>query len=343
VVCLPFTLNFEQISTNLRLVEARTPLNQLIILWGLPIYVVICFIAALVSDHRKALKSAEEEVKKPILLTFFSSLTASDLFVLVLGLCAIGLVLLPELVYIQDIYSGDYKRANTMFKLTYQAFIMFGLCFGYILLRLLCYGRTKTQRRHAFLGMLLFLISLTYIQNAVHAWYGNTFHIEGKRGLDAAAFMETTMPEDALATSWLNEHISGMPVVLEANGDSYSDYQRVSVITGLPTVLGWHTHEWLWKSDSGIVDARAADIEAIYTSFKKEGEDGETYTSLQKDEILELLKKYDVSYIYVGILEQDKYSEINHGMLKSLGEVVFEIPAAVDGEYDTYIVKVNYE
>lgn len=342
VVCLPFTLNFDQISTNLCLTESRTPLNQLIILWGLPIYVVICFIAALVTDHRKVIKSTEE-VKKPVFLTFLSSLSASDLFILVLGLCAIGLVLLPELVYIQDIYSGEYKRANTMFKLTYQAFIMFGLCFGYILLRLLCYGRTKTQRRQAFFGMLLFLISLTYIQNAVNAWYGNIYRIEGKRGLDASAFMETTMPEDALAASWLNEHISGMPVVLEANGDSYSDYQRVSVITGLPTVLGWHTHEWLWKSDSGIVDARAADIEAIYTSLKKAGEDGDTYTSLQKNDILALLKKYDVSYIYVGKLEQEKYSEINQGMLKSLGEVVFEIPAAADGEYDTYIVKVKYE
>ena len=44
-----------------------------------------------------------------------------------------GLILLPEIVYVKDIYSGDYKRANTMFKLTYQAFIMFGICFGYII------------------------------------------------------------------------------------------------------------------------------------------------------------------------------------------------------------------
>ncbi len=342
VVCIPFTFHFDQIATNIRLVDLRTPLNQLFILWGLPIYTVICFVLALITNYRTAAAASEEEKDKPAVINFLYTMPASDLFIMVLGLCSIGLVLLPELIYVQDIYSGEYKRANTMFKLTYQAFIMFGLCFGYILLRLLCYGRTKTQRKHAFAGLLLFLFSLTYVQNAVQSWYGNIFNIADKSGLDATAFMETTMPEDALATDWLNEHIIGMPVVLEANGDSYTDYERVSVITGLPTVLGWHTHEWLWKSSSEIVDARAADIETIYTSLRKVGEE-ETYTSLNKEELLQLLKKYDVSYIYVGKLEQEKYSDINHEMLKSLGDVVFDILPGNGRAYETYIVKVGVE
>ncbi len=340
VVCLPFTLNFDQISTHIRLVDARTPFHQLLILWGLPIYVVICFMIGLITNYRAAKTITEEENKKPVVIDFLSTISVSDLFIMVLGLCAIGLVLLPELVYIQDIYSGEYKRANTMFKLTYQAFILFGLCFGYILLRLLCYGRTKTQRGHALAGLLLFLLSLSYVQNAVSAWYGNIFKLDGKQGLDASAFMSTTMPEDALAIDWINEHISGTPVVLEANGDSYTDYERVSVFTGLPTVLGWHTHEWLWKSSSEIVDARAADIETIYTSLKKDEEE-ETYTSMSKEELLQLLKEYQVSYIYVGKLEQDKYTDINHEMLKSLGEIVFNIPAGNGRDFETYLVKIS--
>ncbi len=340
VICLPFTLNFDQISTHIRLVDARTPFHQLFILWGLPIYVVICFIIALITNYRAKMAGVENEKKEPAVINFLKTMPVSDLFIMVLGLCACGLILLPELVYIQDIYSGEFKRANTMFKLTYQAFILFGLCFGYILLRLLCYGRTKTQRIHAFAGLLLFMLSLTYVQNAVSAWYGNIFKIADKQGLDASAFMDTTMPEDALATDWLNEHISGTPVVLEANGDSYTDYERVSVITGLPTILGWHTHEWLWKSSSEIVDARAADIETIYTSLRKEG-DEETYSSLSKEELLQLIKEYQVSYIYVGKLEQDKYTDINHEMLKSLGDVVFDIPAGNGRDFETYIVKVS--
>ena len=64
-------------------------------------------------------------------------MSISDLFILVLALCGMGLVLMPELVYVEDIYSGDYKRANTMFKLTYQAFILFGICSGYIFVKFL--------------------------------------------------------------------------------------------------------------------------------------------------------------------------------------------------------------
>ena len=46
--------------------------------------------------------------------------------------------------------------------------------------------------------------------------------------------------EDVSAIQWLKENIKGAPVVLEANGDSYSGYERVSAATGLPTILGWY-------------------------------------------------------------------------------------------------------
>ena len=87
------------------------------------------------------------------------TLKPSDLFVITIGLCAFGLVLIPEILYIEDIYSGDYKRANTMFKLTYQAFIMFGISFGYLFPRLICFGRTKGQEN---CNEDLFSLSLPY-------------------------------------------------------------------------------------------------------------------------------------------------------------------------------------
>ena len=50
--------------------------------------------------------------------------------------------------------------------------------------------------------------------------------------------------------------------VLEANGDSYSGYERVSAMTGLPTVLGWYVHEWLWRDDtSDEAESRAKQAE----------------------------------------------------------------------------------
>ena len=72
--------------------------------------------------------------------------------------------------------------------------------------------------------------------------------------------MEAVFPEDVSAIRWLNENVEGTPVVLEANGDSYSDYERVSAMTGLPTVLGWYVHEWLWRGNTDDLNQRAADI-----------------------------------------------------------------------------------
>lgn len=333
LVSLPFTLRFDQISTGLKISFAHTPLNQMIILWGLPIFTVIAFICFMIANFirkRRRDHSLGQKNSLPGLLAFMENLTDTDLFIITIGLCAIGLVLMPEVIYIQDIYNGDYKRANTMFKLTYQAFIMFGICFGYIFVRLLIYGETKRQRKVAVTGLVLFLFSSYYVQNAVGAWYGNIFNINGYKGLDCTAFMSTSTnyQDDVEAINWLNEHIKGTPVVLEANGDSYSDYERVSVMTGLPTVLGWRTHEWLWRSDPDTLDVRAEDIKTIYTSANAKA-------------VRELIEEYHISYIYVGKLEQDKFTNMNHSFIKKLGEVVYSSPALHDKNYETYIVKVQ--
>lgn len=326
-VSLPFILHFNQISTAPMLCVAHTPLHQLLILWGLPVFMVVAFICFMIADfykmHRAPL-SIKQKKNKQVLSHLLESLSTSDLYIIILGLCAIGLVLLPEIIYIQDIYSGDYKRANTMFKLTYQAFIMFGLCFGYIFIRLLAFQRTMRQLRVAIVGFVLFLTSVFYIQNAVNAWYGNIFEPSHYKGLDVTAFMTTQMPEDKKAIDWLNENVKGMPVVLEANGDSYTDYERISVMTGLPTILGWRTHEWLWKSSEDAVIYRENIVKQIYTSN-------------DEAEVRSLLKKYKVSYIYVGKLEREKFPTIDDTFIKSLGEVVY----SSQNTDTTYIIEIK--
>lgn len=332
-ICLPFTLYFSKISTVPLFTVAQTPLYQLEILWGLPIITILVFLYSVISDFYKKRKLGlvvKDEKKELALFSFMKNLSSADLFILTIGLCAIGLILLPEIIYIEDIYSGDYKRANTMFKLTYQAFIMFGICMGYIFIRLIAFGKTIWQKCVAIIMLILFLLTVCYVQNAVKAWYGNIFNPKAYKGLDCTEFMDTidNYKDDVAAIDWLNENVSGTPVVLEANGDSYSDYERVSVMTGFSTILGWHTHEWLWKSDVELVDSRAVDIEAIYTAD-------------DKIEIKRLLKEYKVSYIYVGKLEQDKFVNLNHEMLKSLGDVVYISPATEEKTYETYIVKMK--
>lgn len=345
IFALPFTLQFDKISASVLLTENHTPLYQLLILWGLPIITFATFFISTVYDfssskksRRKKKKAEESWLKKTgkSISSYMQSLSDTDLYVITIGLCAIGLVILPEIVYVKDIYSGDYKRANTMFKLTYQAFIMFGICFGYIFVRLFKCKKGKTRKIIGVVALIGFCMTLPYFVNGVKAWYGNIFNREKYKGIDASAFIKKDFKDDYLALKWLNENVSGTPVVLEANGLSYTEYQRVSVITGLPTVLGWYTHEQLWKSGPNRTD------EMVTTELNQRSDDIQAiYTSEDENLVRKLIRKYNISYIYVGSLEEEKYGWVNHEMLKSLGDVVFENPDSDEYNYKTYILKID--
>jgi uncharacterized membrane protein len=323
LISLPFTLTFDQISTEIMLAETHTPVYQLLILWGLPVTLIIGFLYELAGNVEYKFR---DDKPRFILFRFLNSLSPSDLYILVLGLCAIGLVIMPEVIYIKDIYSGDYKRANTMFKLTYQAFIMFGICSGYIFMKFKKLHHFYWQKTFANISLFLFLTTLWYPVVSVKAWYIKDKSFKDYKGLDAAEFLNTAdNQEDYKAINWLNENIKGTPVILEAHGDSYTDYGRVSVFTGLPTVLGWYVHEWLWRGDTDIVNGRVADIETIYTSTDQEV-------------VQALIDEYEIEYIYVGKLERIKYSLLNNDLLKKLGRIVYTGSEDIN---KTYIIQIE--
>src|SRR3989304_7600285 len=107
ITALPWLIGFKSISDGLAAVGERTPLWQLAVLWAIHMGVTVAALTVAVSGKNK------------------------NWLVLALGLSAISLILLPEFIYVRDIYPS-HPRANTMFKFTYQAFIMMGLLFGWL-------------------------------------------------------------------------------------------------------------------------------------------------------------------------------------------------------------------
>ncbi|HIU75270.1 MAG TPA: hypothetical protein IAC62_05270 [Candidatus Pelethocola excrementipullorum] len=372
VVALPFTLTFENMVSGVGIAENHTMIRQWLVLWGLPAGLLLIFIMFLLLEYRKYRKSevlpsgeevqttnpessteesAEEsgeetggtsvvvsqqipldseqrEPKRRVLADIFQWVNSSDIFVFIIGMCALGLVLIPEVVYVRDIYEDGYARSNTMFKLTYQGFIMFAVAMSYIILRLLSWKGRKLSKVLGGLGLIALLSTFGYFGNAVYSWFGTVWNPAEYRCQDATRYLEVAFPEDASAIRWLNEHVEGNPVVLEANGDSYSDYARVSAMTGLPTVLGWYVHEWLWRGDTDDLNMRVADIESIYTSQDAQ-------------QVMSLLEKYDVSYIYVGKYEREKFPKLNEGVLQDLGELVYQNEDSDQSSGLTYVIKVN--
>lgn len=319
LVVLPFTIKFETMVQGVALTQYHSMLYQLAVIWGLPVMITLLLIITVLTE---VLKKKE----KTSFHRFLAGIAIPDLFAILTGLCAIGLVFLPEVVYVRDIYEQGYARANTMFKLTYQAYILFGLVMGYAIYRLLLISRQKVLKILTGLGLLLLIWTVGYFGDAVYSWFGEVWNPSEYQGLDAEGYLETDFSEDAQAIYWLKDNVEGSPVVLEANGESYTGYERVSASTGLPTVLGWYVHEQLWRNDVEDLNQKSADIQNIYTWNSEEL-------------VRNLLEHYDVSYIFVGSKEREKYGDaLNNTVLKSMGTVVFE-----DEETGTYIVKVQNE
>ena len=316
VIILPFTLQFTTMVQGVRLAQNHSLPHQLLILWGLPTILTLVFVISLIVGKLKRLNHKS-------LYRLMKAIRTPDLFAVIMGLCAIGLVAIPELVYVRDIYENGNARANTMFKLTYQAYIMFGMTMAYVIFRLLFVNRRKILKAVGVIGLALLLWTCGYFGKSVDSWFGQVLDPSQYKGLNATAFLETDYAEDVDAIRWLKENIEGSPVVLEANGDSYSEYERVSAMTGLPTVMGWYVHEWLWRNDVADLNAKADEIETIYTSTNAA-------------EVQMLVEKYDISYIFVGSCEREKYADLNNEVLQSLGEIVYQDP-----DYETYIVKIE--
>jgi YYY domain-containing protein len=319
-VTLPFNANFEPMAKSLSLCLTHTPLFQLLILWGTHLFIGLLFMIYIIR-RRFAEKNdinASAARSRGKISQFLAGMNPMDLFVCGLFICGVIFITLPEFVYVVDIYSGDYKRANTMFKFTYQAFIMLSVVAGYAVVRMAMTKKrySRIDRRWTFVAVIMALslmIPAYYPFTATRQYYKNFDIYDGLDGLDGLSDHDRQA-----AISWINGNIKGQPVMLESYGNSYTNYCQISAYTGLPTVVGWQTHEWLWRTSkkvtdgySEIVKPRQADVRMMY-EFTDE-------TAARA-----LFKKYEVEYIIVGLLERTNFQNINEEMLKSLGSVIFQ-------------------
>ena len=250
-------------------------------------------------------------------------LLQTDVFVFLLIILSTFLIILPEFIYLKDIYPAHY-RANTMFKLVFQSFMMLSISCGYIIVRLISnfkFQISNFSKKIFAICYLLFAICLitlvmTYPFLAVNSYYGlDQKDTKGQSkkptGLDGTTYLKTLYPGDYEAINWLNKNIKGQPVILEAQSDSYTDFARVSSNTGLPTVLGWTVHEWLWRGTYDIPAPRIAEIKTIY-----ETPDPQTAKKL--------LNKYNVRLIFIGTLEYQKYPQLSEAKFQVLGRLLYQ-------------------
>ncbi len=342
LLTLPFNISFDPISKRIAQTVAQTPFWQLLVLWG-PHVLSAILLFALVLMVKKISKQ---------------KIPPADWLAVALGFAGIALIILPELVYVVDIYSGEFKRANTMFKFTYQAFVLLSLAWSYALARAaaLSISLRKTGAKHKWpVNVVLFLLLIGLLSPA---WYPIpatrqwllSFKLSRYAGLDGLKQMATKnsaeiagdqpdeLAADYAAIQWFNEHVTGQPVVLEAAGKSYTDFGRISAFTGLPTVMGWETHQWLWRTSKSTPEAYSQVV------WPRQQDVRQIYTTSDQGERQSLLEKYHVEYIVLGDLERSEYSQededgvhtclVQEELLVQSGTIVFQKDRLV-------VIKVN--
>lgn len=271
----------------------RSPLWQLIILYGFFYFFVFLFLGFI--KFKKQYK-----------------ISKSDVFIFILIILSSLLLIIPEFLYIKDIYPLHY-RANTMFKLSYEAFIMLSISTGYIFLKISFNIKNKIRLiLFLLISLIPIFLVISYSYFAITSFYRD---LSNYQGLNGTIYLSRTHPDDYKLINWINANIKGQPVILEANGDSYTDYARISANTGLPTVIGWSVHEWLWRGTYDVVAPRIEDVKNLYTT---------TDLNLFKS----LLRRYQIKYIVVSDLEKQKYTKINEDYFKLVGNSIYKSGSA---------------
>ena len=233
--------------------------------------------------------------------------------VFALMLAALGLLLImgPELLHVDDSFGGAWERMNTVFKLYYQAWILLSAAAGYAIFHMLklrdgAVGGKLILTRVWLLALVVLLACSAYYPLAAAATKGDP------QGRDPTLDGLAHLPSDERAAIEFIRNDAGRDsAVLEAFGDDYTPFGRISSSTGVPTVLGWAGHEIQWRGSHEPMAGRREDIEAIYTTDDVE-------------ETRRLLDKYGIDYVYVGDRERQAYGDAGLGKFDDFMDAAFQ-------------------
>ncbi len=227
-------------------------------------------------------------------------------FVLFLTGTGLVLTLMVEVI----VLVGDIGRMNTVFKFYLQVWTFFSICaaagLGWLLTAL---PRWRPQWRLSWevALMLLALGAALYPVTAAAAKVRDRMTEGVPHTLDGMEFMKYShyqdewgdmdLGQDYLAIRWLQDHVQGSPVIVEANlRNLYRWGSRMSIYTGLPGVVGWEWHQQQQRAKlpGDWVSRRIAEI-------------ADFYKTTDLGAARQFLQKYDVRYIILGQQEMGMY------------------------------------
>ena len=220
--------------------------------------------------------------------------------------CGLVLTLMVELIVLR----GDIGRMNTVFKFSLQAWTLLSLSAAAALAWVFPAAERYWPRgwRNAWhLGVALFigcaalfplLAGADKIRDRMAPRAPHT--LDGMAYMAYATYNESgvdmDLSGDYRAILWMQEHVAGSPVIVEGHTVEYRWGNRYTIYTGLPSVVGWNWHQRQQRAltPEVWVTGRVQEVADFYSTFDRQMTE-------------QFLKKYDVSYIVVGVMERVIY------------------------------------
>ena len=249
------------------------------------------------------------------LLFFRAGQTQVMRYALVLIGLALSLTLGVEVLVI----GGDIGRQNTVFKFYMQVWLLFSVAGGFAFACLMAASeRFSRPLKIAWYAPCIVLIGIAslfpitatrgrsldrmapdlpltlngmdYMTRAIH------FEYSSKRGRS----VETDLNVDYQLIRWLQENVEGSPVIMEGRQPA-SEYRwngRVSIMTGLPSPLGWNWHQRQQRTIYPMHD----------WIFQRERNIQQFYDSADIDAAVDIIHHFGVKYIISSGLEAAHFS-----------------------------------
>jgi YYY domain-containing protein len=251
-------------------------INEPFVIFFLLLLFALCFVGIINRKHDYKNINIEEKKEIPIR------------FVQILIILGALLIFIPEFFYLRDQFGW---RMNTIFKFYFQAWIIFSLAAAYSIVEI--FSRSKTNLK---MGISLLLVIIFMGTGLIYPFFALPDKTNSFRNidwsLDGNNYFKNSNPLENEAITFLNTVPYG--TVAEAVGGSYSNYGRISKISGLPSVLEWPGHESQWRGGATEIGNREFDLKDLFITSNW-------------NHAKAILEKYEIHYVFIGFLEKSAY------------------------------------
>ncbi len=241
------------------------------------------------------------------------------------ALAALGFLLLygAELFFVRDVFYGSVPRLNTVFKLSYQAWLLLGIAGAVALSGVVAAAASRGPRylqplrpaaaRAALLPLgLLVGAGLVYPLLAV---FNRTEGFSRPTAIDGLAWLQASDPGEYALVRWVAAQTPPGAVVIEATGRrwaidaggnrtmvdanvDYTDAGRIASRTGRQAPVGWYFHEIQWRGDSEANRSRLLQRQDAVDS---------AYLTTSPDRVVSVMRDFGADYLVVGAVELARY------------------------------------